>query len=95
VWPINDVVGRLVDVECRADRQYVRLERKLDALDEAREDWEDPPEEEPFESRMIEQQMRARWNGLLAVRLRRFGEHQMASLLVNDPVEYRRLTARW
>jgi hypothetical protein len=40
---------------------------------------------------MAEAEVTRRYNGLKAVVLRRFGEHRMANLLIDDPSEYDRI----
>jgi hypothetical protein len=78
----------------QADREYRRLERALETwirehgIDEA-----DGASDEtrPLEWQVLEQRRCRRLYGITAIVLRQFGEHQLASLIVTDPEEYKRL----
>jgi hypothetical protein len=81
--------------ECRRERRYARLERKRDALhDRLGIDPGKPDAEQPAEYLMVEAETRRFYDGMTAVVLRRFGEHRLANLMIEDPAEYARIRER-
>jgi hypothetical protein len=89
---MDQVIHDPVWEECYADRHFRQLERKLESMDEAPGRGDHAGAKEPtFEYRMTEAEVARRYNGLKAVVLRRFGEHRMANLLIDDPAEYDRI----
>jgi hypothetical protein len=74
------------------DREYQRLQRhKDDILDKLGIDLDTPGDQLPFECRALDFAMKQRMNGFTAVLLRRYGEHAIANLLMEDPAAYERI----
>jgi hypothetical protein len=91
---IDMAIDPLVDDALRLDREYHRLERAIDesnrqhgidegdgAADETR----------PLAWQVLQHRRYRRADGMMAVFLRRFGEHRLANLLTTKPEEYARI----
>jgi hypothetical protein len=89
----QDKLDILFNEECCGDREYVRLRYRSDMLRAHHGlDEEDKPDEElPFDVRMAQVRLRERQRALVAVVLRRAGEHRIANMLVDHPEEYERI----
>ena len=76
------------DAECERLRQAISAVKHARGLaaDEAFAEGQ-----EPFEMKVLSAQLERRMNGIMAFWLRQYGEHLLASLLVERPDEYERL----
>ena len=77
-----------------ADRQCVRLRKAMEAIEVARGLENGATFErgtEPFEWRVLEQQLERRIDGIMACCLRRFGQHRMANILIERRADYYRI----
>jgi hypothetical protein len=76
------------DAECERLRQAISAVKHAHGLaaDEAFADGHGP-----FEVKVLAAQLERRMNGVMAFWLRQYGEHRLASLLVDRPDEYERL----
>ena len=91
---IDMVASTLVDDAMRADREFARLERAIDvfSIEHDIDDGDGAADESrPLEWRVLHHRRSRRIDGLTAGVLRRFGEHRMANLLMNEPDEYARI----
>jgi len=77
-----------------ADRQCASLRRAMEAIEHAHglaDGQSFPDGAAPFEWRALERQLERRADGVMACCLRRYGEHAMANLLVEQRAEYYRI----
>ena len=91
---IDEIVGGLAINAIDADRDCARWERQMAAIKKASgvgEDGNFPPGAEPFEWKALEARRERRTDRIMAVCLRRYGEHRMANLLIENPAEYSRI----
>lgn len=84
------------------DAECARLRRAMTALKRAHgldADEPFPDGQEPFDWKLLATQLERRMNGIVAFWLRRYGEHWLASLLVDRPGAYEQLVGggsfRW
>ncbi len=87
---VSDVVLELRDV----DRECARLTRAMTAIERthglsATQTF--PEGTQPKEWLALQERLDLRWDGMMATHLRRFGEHRMANLLMENRVEYQRI----
>jgi hypothetical protein len=91
---LSDVLDPLVYVEIDADRECARLQAKIDELSGGRgraSRRRTMPEKARRIERRLGKRLLARKGLLLAMCLRRFGEHEAATLLIENPKEFERL----
>jgi hypothetical protein len=86
---IDEVVGSLARTYVESDRQCVRWQRKMEAIEAANGGMEEGAE--PFEYLVLQKFVERRSDGIWATCLRRVGEHELANLLIEDRAEYERL----
>ena len=94
---VDDIVSGLAERHVEADRDCMRWEREMFELRKAAgldDHTSFPPGEEPFELRALAARLDRRSHRILAVCLRRYGEHRMANLLIANPAEYHRIASR-
>jgi hypothetical protein len=89
---LDEIVGDVTLVMREVDREWSRLERKLESHRKslrlgAGDPW---PDDLPLAIRALEWRQDQRGDRLQVLNLRRFGEHAMANLLLNEPGEYER-----
>jgi hypothetical protein len=91
---VDMVVTDEVSATMDADREYYRLRRELDEVERSLGiSYEPgvPDETRPLPWQILNQRLNRRFDGLTAIALRRYGEHRMASLLIDKPDEYQRI----
>jgi len=89
---IDEIVGGVTANMQEADREWSRIDRALRSHRKALGlDIMDPwPEDRSFETLVLEYRQERRSERLMVMNLRRFGEHELANLLLTDPDEYER-----
>lgn len=89
---IDEIVGGVTANMQEADREWSRIDRTLRSHRKALGlDIMDPwPEDRSFETLVLEYRQERRSERLMVMNLRRFGEHELANLLLTDPDEYER-----
>ena len=91
---IDEIIAGVTSAMHELDREWSRLGRALESHRKAlglglTDAW---PEDAPFEIRVLQYRQQRRSDRLMVMNLRRFGEHELANLLLADPDEYYRLS---
>lgn len=90
---VSQVLSGLVNMEIEGDRECARVQRRIEALrgtEGAQAGGEPVAESTKAELAVLESRYDARSNAVFAACLRRFGEHDAATLLIEQPKEFDR-----
>jgi hypothetical protein len=91
---IDDFLSMTFQEAWEVDRACARLRKAMEAVERehgAAPDTGFPKGQEPLEWKVLDAQLKRRMEAIAAFWLRRYGEHRLANLIIERPVEYDRM----